>query len=446
MKIHNLHKPLKQQKGAVVLLVSIVLLLGVTLITIFAARVGVMDQRIAGNEYRHKEAKAAADAALDQAASFVANNTELYEGTVGGTYPWVLCTGSLATKFPCGDGSTNLYDQAYDGDLTTLTTIDSLQEGTKAIELNSGISADSYLTYTASSSAGNILNVIGKGSSLDGTGDAYAQVSYTQITLLTPGKVPPIMTPKIKLSGNFTIVADPNGGGEGVPISAWIATIDTSGGSGSWQTCQLGSYRDGDDICSDTLDDTVTWKDCGCVVGETLSKSASGPDPAVINYDLVEVGSAAFPDSTFQYLFPNIADFATLRDSNIPVKKLTSCTDIVNQTSGFSETGVVTVDGDCSIPAGSIVGSWDGPVVLVVNGELTINANSDFYGIAFGLDEVSLNGTATVHGSLLAEDSTNLSTGGYTQVYDEVVLGKIAEDLDTYGLAKQKYSWIDIQP
>lgn len=442
MQILNLQRSLKKQKGAAVLLVSIVLLVGVTLVTIFAARVGVMDQRIAGNEYRHKEAKAAADAALDQAASFIANNTNLYEGTVGGTYPWVACTGVLATKFPCQNGATT-YDLAYDGDLTTTTSIESLQDGTKAIELNSGISADSYLTYTNSSSVGNILNAIGKGSSLDGTGDAYAQVSYTQITLLTPGKVPPIMTPMIKLSGSFTIVADPNGGGEGVPISAWISTIDTTGGAGSWQTCQLGSYRDGADICSETKDDTVTWKDCGCVVGETLSESGT---PHVINYDLVEVGPGAFPDSTFRYLFPNMPDFATLRDSSIPVKKLTTCTNLVSETSGFTEASVVTVDGDCDIPAGSIVGSRDGPVLLVVSGELKINANSDFYGIALGMTKVSLNGTATVHGSLLAEDATNLSTGGYTQVYDPFVLDNIAKDLETFGLAKRKYSWIDIQP
>lgn len=440
MIFNNLKQLPSYQSGAVTLFISIVLLVGVTLITVFAARIGVMDQRIAGNEYRHKEAQAAADAALDQAASFITNNAELYDGT-SGTYTWVDCTsGSFASQFPCANKSgTRIYDLAYDP-ITATTTIESLQEGGKSVALASGIESQAYLTYTTSGSVGNILTAIGTGKSLDETGQAYAQNSYTQISLLTPGEIPPIMTPIIKLSGSFTIVADPNGGGPGVPVSAWVSTIDTSGGTASWQTCQLGSYRDGADICSDTLDDTVSWKDCSCVVGETLSDSSN---PA--NYDLVEVGPGDFPDSPFQYLFPTLtgyADVLTIPD----ILEITDCSDLDTLASTFNKATLVAVSGSCSIPANSIVASRDGPILLVVRDDLSINSNTDLFGIAFGFQDVSLNGTATIHGSLIAEDSTNLSTGGYTQVYDEFVLGTIAEDLETFGLAKQKYSWIDIQP
>lgn len=439
MQTIKLHRSVSHQKGAATLLISIVLLIGVTLIVIFAARVGVMDQRIAGNEYRHKEAKAAADAALEQAAAFISNNTELYAGTTGGTYPWVQCTGALATVFPCQNGGTT-YDLAYDGDTSTSTIIESLQDGNPStgIELPSGVASDSYLTYTTSASVGNILTAIGKGSSLDETGNAYAQISYTQISLLTPGEVPPIMTPTIKLSGSFTIVGDPNGGGTGVPISAWVTSIDAD--TGSWQTCQLGDFRDGDNkICSDTRDDTITWKDCDCVPDQALSNKDK------INYDLVKVDPADFPASTFQYLFPNIADFAQLLTVE-GVVELADCSNIVADTSGFTSSTIVAVSGGCSIPADSIIGSRAAPLILVVNGLLKINANADFYGIALGLNDVSLNGTATIHGSLLAEDSTKLTNGGYTQVYDPFVLTSITEDLESFGLAKQKYSWTDIQP
>lgn len=433
-----------KQQGAATLLVSIVLLIGVTLITIFAARIGVMDQRISGNEYRHKEAKSAADAALDQAASFIANNTDLYAGTVGGTYPWVPCTGAIASQFPCANSAgTTIYDLAYDGDLATATVIESLQEGGKGVELDSGINSDSYLTHTTSASVGNILTAIGRGSSLDETGNAYAQIAYTETSLLTPGKVPPIMTPIIELGGNFTIVGDPNGGGPGVPISAWVSTFDTSGGVGSWQTCQMGDYRDGSNqVCVDTRIDDVTWKDCVCVAGQELSKSGS---PPTINYDIVKVGPDAFPDSTFQYLFPHLNAFEDLLAVS-GVIELADCGDIVSVASGFTSSTIVAVTGGCDIPAGSIIGSRAAPIILVVNGNLKINANSDLYGIALGMNGVALNGTATIHGSLLAEDSTKLSTGGYTQVYDEDALTALAEDLETVGLAKQKYSWTDIQP
>ena len=78
MQKNSRQHPLTKQKGAAVLLVSIVLLIGVTLVVIFAARVGVIDQRISANEYRHKEAQAAAHAALNQAGAFAEQNAVIY--------------------------------------------------------------------------------------------------------------------------------------------------------------------------------------------------------------------------------------------------------------------------------------------------------------------------------------------------------------------------------
>jgi len=440
MRFNNLKQRPSRQSGAVTLFVSIVLLIGVTLITIFAARVGIMDQRIAGNEYRHKEAQAAADAALDQAASFISNNKTLYDGTVGGTYPWIACSGSLATEFPCADSSgTKIYDLAFDP-ITATTTIESLQDGGLAVALASGTDSQAYITYKASGSIGNILTAIGTGKSLDETGEAYAQTSYTQINLLTPGEIPPIMTPVIKLSGSFTIVADPNGGGPGVPISAWVSTIDTSGGAASWQTCQLGSYRDGADICSETLDDTVTWKACSCVVGETLSDSSNPP-----NYDIVAVGSTDFPVSPFQYLFPALTNYNDVLTLSGTIE-INDCSGLDTLAATFTKSTIVAVSGSCSIPANSIIASRDGPILLIVRDDLSVNSNTDLFGIAFGFQDVSLNGTATIHGSLIAENPTNLSTGGYTQVHDKFVLGSLSDDLEKFDLAKQKYSWVDIQP
>lgn len=436
MKTRALKNRPSKHKGAAVLLVSIVLLIGVTLIVVFAARVGVIDQRISANEYRHKEANAAADAALEQAAAFITNNTDLYDGTVGGTYPWVACTGGYTGLFPCTNGG-DTYDLAYDNDLTTPTTIEPLQLGSTptAVDLSSGVVSNTYLTYTNS---GNVMTAIGTGESLDGTGNAYAQISYTQITLLTSEEVPPIMTPIIELGGTFTIVADPNGGGKGVPVSAWVATFDTSGGVGTWQTCQLDAFLDNSgDICSEKLDDTDSWKFCDCD-GDKLS------EPGNVNHDIVQADPGDFPPSVLSYLFPSFDSFTDI--VSIADEKLTNCTGLEALASGWTTSKIVTVEGDCTMPSSSIIGSRDGPLILVVSGHLKINANSDFYGIALGLSDVTLNGGVKVHGSLLAEDSTKLTTGGYTQVYDEFVLGSIVEDLSNLGLAKQKYSWTDIQP
>jgi len=451
---------LKKQKGAVVLFVSIILLIGVTLITIFAARVGVMDQRIAGNEYRHKEAKATADAALEQAASFITHNKALYDGS-SASFPWVDCIGSIATQFPCTSG-TQTYHKAYDGILST-TTIDPLQDGNgtgsaAAIPLANGADAESYLVYTASATVGNILTAIGTGLSLDGTGTAYSQISYTEVSLLTPGEIPPIMTPVIDLGGNFTIVADPNGGGSGVAISAWVSTFDTTSGIGSWQTCQLGDLRvNGSgtgDVCSETKPTSVSWSSCECVPDLTLSKS----NPLTINYDIVDVDTSDFPASPFEYIFPAYnGDFDALYTAAKGLEETGlgaaietgDCSSLDTIVAGLSQSKSVLIaakdTGATCKPPNEIIGSRDAPIILVIEGDLLINGNVDIYGIVVVLGTASLSGGAVIHGSLVAEVEPTLSGGGYTQVYDEYVLAALAEDFESIGLAKQAYSWIDIQ-
>jgi len=459
---NNLNLSLKKQKGAAVLLVSIVLLIGVTLITIFAARVGVMDQRIAGNEYRHKEAKAAADAALEQAASFITHNKDLYHGSTT-SFPWVDCIGSIATQFPCANTSgTPTYDKAYDGILST-TTIDPLQDGNgtgsaAAIPLANGANAESYLVYTASATVGNILTAIGTGFSLDGTGTAYSQISYTEVSLLTPGKIPPIMTPVIDLGGNFTIVADPNGGGSGVAVSAWVSTFDTSSGIGSWQTCQLGDLRvNGSgtgDVCPETKSTSVSWGTCECVPDLTLSKS----NPLTTNYDIVNVDTSDFPASPFEYIFPAYnGDFDALYTAAKGLEETglgaaietDDCSDLDTIVAGLSQTKSVLIaakdTGTTCNPPNGIFGTRDAPIMLVIEGDLIINGNVDIYGIVVVLGTAQLSGGAVIHGSLVAEVEPTLSGGGYTQVYDEYVLASLAEDFESIGLAKQAYSWIDIR-
>lgn len=58
MKIRN-------QQGVATIVVTVVLLVVMTLMVLFASRVGVFDVRMAANEARYKEAFAMAEAGLD---------------------------------------------------------------------------------------------------------------------------------------------------------------------------------------------------------------------------------------------------------------------------------------------------------------------------------------------------------------------------------------------
>lgn len=466
------HSYLHHQKGAAVLLVSIVLLLGVTLITIFAARVGVMDQRIAGNEYRHKEAKAAADAALEQASAFIEKNTGLYDGLADTSYSWKSCTGAIQGDFPCTVGG-QTYDLAYDGVIGT-TTIDPL-EYTAA--LNAGLTSDSYIVYDASS-IGTIITAIGTGNSLDGTGEAYAQVSYAKTTFITPGVIPPILASGIDLSGSFTIVADPrvthnqsdcklvsplnisaltNEDGDKLgDISIW-----TDGSGGTWQTCGVDAYIDDNEdsswgsghlMCIYEYTDTDDWSNCACDPEDHLSDSGAGSItgylPTELHPDIKGDWNVIedFPDSPFEHFFngKSVSEVRTIaQNDGIYIDGPCGNSDLAGYAA--NDKPIVWCTGDASF---TDAGTQYEPIIIVTESKLTLNAGADVWGIFIGLQDFKANGGAKVHGSIIIEDSdsyTFLTNGNYEQIYDFCVLSTLQDDSLNSDIAKFKYSAKDFK-
>lgn len=447
MKTTKLHRSLNRQKGAATLLVSIVLLIGVTLVVIFAARVGVMDQRIAANEYRHKEAFAAANAALDQGAAYLAENNDLYEETHAS---WVDCAGALASQFPCNSIEGSAPDKkAYDDDLTTPNVIDPLST---TVSL-ANVASDSYLVFTTSVSIGNQITVLGTGESADGTGESIAQLSYAKHNTLAVEKLPPVLVPTANLSGSFMIIADPQldlipgesctdgrsafqDAASAVDISVWTTT--TAGTTGTWSTCLSGDYTNADgDACVDVYDDTTShtdWSNCTC---DSVLSSKDNHD-----YDIRIEGNNSttpFPPSPLAHLFGT----SDLDEIAIRADKVFTpdCTGLDSH--DFAAEPFVFVDGDCSVDS---IGTRLNPAFVVVSGDLTVNAGSDIWGIMVGVGVVNFNGTPMVHGSVVSEDPTNLTNGNYTQVFDWCVNDNLFDAVNDGKLTKVKYSWRNFTP
>jgi len=404
----------KAQNGAAVLFVSVILLIAVTILIMFAARVGLLEQKISGNDYRHKEAFANAESALEQTAAFLRVNPELHDSSTVG---WVTCTGSTGI-FPCNTaGAEMVYGTVNAGSITPILPLAST-DGT------------AFLVKRASS-----ILAIGVGASDDGTGAATAQVAYAKISLITPGEIPPIMGPNLNLNGNFTIVADPNNGigTTGVPISGW--TSSNTSGTGTWQTCQLGSFLDGGSICSEIYTSGDDWGGCSCA--ESLSDNSIPVD------DMLDIftDSTGFPDP-FEYIFGPGATVDSIQPRFEEEGKYYpgDCTGLDTLALADLDKPWVWVEGDCNVPS---IGTASLPILLVVEGKMTLNATTDAWGLLISTTEVKSNGAAIVHGSLVADQVSDIANGGYKQVYDESILDALADDTLNTSIGKIKYSWRD---
>lgn len=412
-----------KQNGAATLVVAVVLLIAVTLVVIFATRVGLMDQKASGNQYRHKQAFASAEAGMEYAASYLRANPILHNGNpVDG---WNSCAGSEGL-FPCNVEDAEFVLGTIAGGVIT-STVPTISD------------AESYLVKTPNSTV-----IIGTGTSDDNTGNSVVQAQYSARNLIVPGQLPPLMVPSGDLSGSFNIVPNPNGGGPGVPISVWATdTIDTSGAN--WKTCDHDQFRDGGAVCMDTKGDGQTgdnWQGCSC--GNERSNSTN------VNSDIVMDSAANFPASPFVYVFgdPDTDNFATLREEIKALADsegllLPACTNLDAEFSALTGSALVWVEGDCLIGNNVQIASRDKPIILVVEDEIRINAGAEVWGIIVGLDEFILTGSPVIHGSAISEIESELTNGSYSQVYDEDVFTNITDpDVNTI-LSRVMYSWRD---
>lgn len=419
-------RPLKTQRGAVVLLVSVVLLIAVTLVVMYAARVGLQDQRISGNQYRHKQAFAAAEAGLEYAASYLRANAILHSGNAADG--WTTCTGNQ-TLFPCNiTGAEQVLGTISGGTITS------------SIPTTAGINA--FLVKTSDEAT----VAVGVGTSDDNTANSVVQASYAVRNLIVPGKLPPLMMPSGNLSGSFSVVPNPNGGGSGVPISIWSTDDALATSTGSWQTCDHEDFRDGG-VCMDTKGDGDTglpWKPCAC--------SGVRSDKDNVGIDIVTYPTANFPPSPFVYVFGEEGDNpAALRAEIKSIAEsegllLPNCDNLDASFAGLTGSALVWVEGECSINSNAVIGSRNKPIVLVVEGDIKTNGGAEVWGIMVGLAGFALNGGPIFHGSAIAEISGELTNGSYAQVYDEDVFANVKDpDLNSI-LSRVQYSWRDFQP
>lgn len=436
-----MHTPPFRQQG-VSLVVTLVLVVLMSLLALYGAGVLVMDTRSAANDYRAKEALAAAEAGLDQGFSLLSVNRARISpagfdvndnGTIDAGEAWTACTATDAQCQPVrSDDRTNWQYVAIASSLVKRPWRDDNGDGIKdASEPYLGNFSLYFLTPKSSpptpaangeDPSGLVYNIVAIGTSADGTSTATAkQGAYFYSLLLGEVDTPLVAASNIPLTGNFSIISNQKRVGAGSKtLTAWSKNAISTGGS--FARCYKEEFTGG--ACpsdSDILD----------YVGPgTCDDDLCGNDPN-------------FPTDLFDFLF------------NVPAaeyEKIKSKATVVADCTGLNaaSTGIIWVTGNCN-PSG-VIGSADEPVLMVVQGDTTFNAGDEIYGLLYLFDPAGgtpgliSNGNATMHGAIVAHGGVDMNlTGGFVLEYDSAVLKNLSRNSASRVLTRLPGSWSDVQ-
>lgn len=366
-------KALIQQRGIATVTLTILLLAIIILVTLYTAKFKAQEQRIMRNHMAMKEARIVADAGLEQAIQTIDADRSDLDSTITGT---------------------------INGANYTATVTNVTHAGTPRGDIN-------------------VVNINVAANSADASATQRAAQELIVMSLLRRGpNVPLAIKGGVNVSGSFQVVANPNGGGDGVPLSIW--TPDDVDINGAGTTC--GQFEFDAGVCS----------------SQTLSERG---DHGV---DILD-NDPNFPDDLLDYLFGVPEDnWEQLRDMADQV--LSNCSSL-----GPSTTGLIWIEGNCDMPSTN-VGTADNPAVVIIqDGHFKMNGSIVLYGLAFQFNtpgntsqyDITLNGGAFVEGSVMATRAPKLSNGNLTVRYNMDVLRKVVTNDEFRRLYRVGGSWHD---
>lgn len=329
-----------RQKGVVTLMMSMIVMIAVTLLSIYTAKTAVIEQRISANEYRAMEVNQAASAGLEYAL--------IWLGTSGNTVSWA------AGINPACSGTFDEIGSISGPDITAANS-------------------DTYnLSIVFCRNVAVNDNVIQVASTASATSDPTLSKTVRVYTRAMPGPVRPGFTgAPLTLSGCLSNVL---GNPDVVPNASGIA-IETK--VSQLPCIDLGHFdQDGDgDVDPDgTVENTIPdaqdmWDYVFTMTRAEIQALADAEE------------AAGIPDSQRRYVW--ITDTANFHRSigsptNLAVVVFAASANCPKINGGQNIYGVVFIDSDC--PAANGFGGADFYGSAVVNGDINkLNANTDFY-------------------------------------------------------------------
>lgn len=362
-----------RQAGAAALITAVILLVTSTLLIIFAAKFGIMQEKMAANMQRQNQAFEAAEAGLEFGINYLKTN----ESTI------------LANP-------TNGFITAYSDNNTTNVA---LANGSHFSVVFTNPVANNY----------NLIQITSTGSSNDGSSThVVSQQVQMGSTLLSPSNTPVITQGQAALSGSASIT---NTEYPSTLVSGNIASL-----SGSSKT-----------ILSSGTSSTP----------ESISSDIQMNNAIISNMSANDFFATYFGNNTtiIQGNIANVYTNSTSTNYSSTLNGMTGTSIWINQTSGTT----ATINGNTTI------GSASNPVLLIVNGSLSLSGNVTIYGYVFvmgGNDLTTATGNISIIGGLATTGNMSM-TGSVSVTYSSSTLRNLQNLPGMRYYAKVPGTWRD---
>ncbi len=483
------------QAGGLTIFTGVFVLILMTLMLLYATRVGLFEQRVSGNEARQKLAFHAAESAVDQAVEYaLANAGRLFSTDVqaipdgsGGFRPgwfsgtgagWASCNGhTTKPNHPCGgEIPATAASFFYDDPGTAAGAVsgaDSLPINTGVLPANTTARVSMVLCIidgTNPGGGGCLGAPTGPQQTLDTVAVlqamGYGFSDCTDVTDLTtclgeariarplsnyknfsgsPG-VPLTTKSTFPPTGTAEVVGNPNGGGVGVSLTTWVndnpacsSGVDITS-SGSWQTCELQEWYGVDAVPGDVGCPVPGNCQCGPGGNDTdyFLSWRKGQD-TYIGPDIII--DDTFPCDLFEFYFGVPRNLYHIVKAGATV--MSDCS-----TLGPASNGLIWISGpECRINSNTQVGTAKNPVMLVSAATSTdLRGGAEIFGTLYVFDgedinaTMNSNGTNTVYGNVIVDAVIGSYQGTFQIVYAD---GVIANANGIGGVGSVSGGWRD---
>ncbi|WP_279635123.1 pilus assembly PilX family protein [Cupriavidus lacunae] len=394
------------QQGAATLIMTVILLLAVGLMVLYTNRAAIMEQRLSANEIRTKQAFAAASAGLDQALAYMRKGG--IDQDKNGV-PDVITPNTLTSS----SGTPSYYQALYCDPLDIPYTTCPATHGT-ALSCTLPPAALPQPVVPMDLSRVGIISC--------GWSDDDSSVQrIVQLAGFSPSLGGSISTP-VTSRGTANLLTG------GASILNYFNDLTVWSGGALLGQSNTGKTFIRDEVSNPIASLSDPYRNVGNSPGCNNPPTGyqCSTQGANLGHDTVSNDtklSSLSSDGFFQYFFgqtpvayrDSTATWVVDPGSVLATSNSTSLNSIVNM-----QDNAIWVEGNASLPGN--IGTQDHPVVLIVNGDFDMSANSVINGLVYVTGNITGNGSPTIYGAIVNAGSANV-TGNLKVVFDPKVLG-----------------------